>query len=80
MKGLLYSSEFDLNYVVHILLLIFLFLQDFLRGVVHSCDDEVKIIDSEHSLHIGQSGSRFLPGRGFRGEKPSSSSGDQPHL
>ena len=66
-KVMLYPSEFDLNYVVHILLIGFLFLQDFLRGVIHSCDDEFKIVDSDHSLHLGQSDSRFLSGRGFQG-------------
>jgi hypothetical protein len=49
------------------LLLGFLFLQYFLRGVIHSYDDEVKIIDSDHSLHLGQSDSRFLSVRGFQG-------------
>jgi hypothetical protein len=42
-------------------------MQNFLRGVVHNYDDEVKIIDSEHSLHLGQSVFGFLPGRGFWG-------------
>jgi hypothetical protein len=42
-----------------------MFLQDFLRGIIYSCDDEVKVIDSEHSLHLGQGGSGFLSGRGL---------------
>jgi hypothetical protein len=44
------------------------FFQDFLLGVVYNCDDEVKIIDSEHSLHLSQGGSGFLREEGFVGE------------
>jgi hypothetical protein len=67
MKGLLYPSKINLDFFIHLLLLGFMFLQDFLRGIVYNCDDEFKVIDNEHSIHLGQGGFGFLSGRGFWG-------------
>jgi hypothetical protein len=67
LKGLLYPSELNLHSIVHLLLLGFMFLKYFLRSVIHNCDDEVKVIDSENSLHLSHGGFGFLPGRGFQG-------------
>jgi hypothetical protein len=53
LKGLLYPSEFNLDSVVHIFFLGFMFLQDILQGIFYNCDDEVEVIDREHDSHHG---------------------------
>jgi hypothetical protein len=54
-------------------------MQYVLRGICYSCDDEVKVIYNEHSLHLSQGSYGFLLGSGFRGVNLPVSSRDQPH-
>jgi hypothetical protein len=67
LKGLLYPSKFNLDSIIHLLLLGFMFLQDVLQVIFYNYDDEVEVIYNEHSLHLTQGGSGFLSGSGFHG-------------